>query len=169
MPQIKPFKKSVAEAANVETADVTIIDILDAPARRGNSVLVDVSVKATSEASAIAIASNLSSDNLNSKLEANGLQAGVMVQGPTVSSLNSPTSSISSALSGSASYVFAIAGVAAGVLLLTCSLMGGWRYHLRKQKRRRSVLPLTVNEAMPSQPDTDSDAVVPAKSVLKWS
>jgi len=149
------FRKSVAEAASVGTADVTISKIADArraglvSARRAGAVLVDVSVKTLSLASANAVASSLSADRLNAKLKTNGLQEGVVVTAPSVSSLASPSSLVAPSASKTSSIpIPAIAGGAAAVLLVA-GIVFGWMRFSRNKNSPKALLPMTEPNVPP--------------------
>lgn len=79
------FRVAVSETAGVTAAAVSIREVVDA--RRASSSLVDVSVKALSKALAVKIARDVSADNLNARMKANGLPDVQMVKTPSVSKI----------------------------------------------------------------------------------
>ena len=87
------FKQSVALAAGVSSADVSIDRIVDidnsgAALRRllTAGIRVDTSVQASDETAASAISTSLTSDSLNAALTAAGLPAATILEAPTFAS-----------------------------------------------------------------------------------
>ena len=81
LPKQTAFKQAVAETAFVAFAAVTISSIDDA--RRASAVKLGVSVKASSLTAANDIASKLTAEKLNAKLEAAGLPKAEMLKSPS--------------------------------------------------------------------------------------
>ena len=95
--QIK-FRESIATAAVVKPADVTIDKIEKISSRRGSdrriltdSIRVDTIVKASSESAAASMVSALTPDRINRELEKAGLPKAVMLEAPKAAAVEAPT------------------------------------------------------------------------------
>jgi len=95
--QIK-FRESIATAAGVKPADVTIDKIEKISSRRGSdrriltdSIRVDTTVKSSSESAAVSMASALTPDKINRELEKAGLPKAVMLEAPRAAAVEAPT------------------------------------------------------------------------------
>ncbi len=95
--QIK-FRESIATAAGVKPADVTIDKIEKISSRRGadrriltDSIRVDTTVKSSSESAAVSMASALTPDKINRELEKAGLPKAVMLEAPRAAAVEAPT------------------------------------------------------------------------------
>jgi hypothetical protein len=115
------FKESIAAAAEVSVADVTIDKI--SPARRrlmagrkllADGIRVDVSVKAKDNNVATQMASKLTEDKINSELQKRDLEAATMMEAPAVKTLD--TAASDGLGSGE------IAAIVSGVLVLVGAL-----------------------------------------------
>jgi len=95
--QIK-FRESIATAAGVKAADITIDKIEKISSRRGSdrriltaSIRVDTIAKASSESAAASMASALTSETINRELEKAGLPKAVMLEAPKAAAVEAPT------------------------------------------------------------------------------
>ena len=123
------FRKAIADAAGVALAKVRIAKIEAVPARRSSrqllaeSISVQVEVAAQDSSAANALASNLTPDKINAKLQEAGLpQAEILqaasVQSPTIAVDNSPQESNAGLIVG---IVFAVlTALATAAALCVC-------------------------------------------------
>lgn len=143
--QVK-FRESIASAAQVAVADVTIDKISPSNGRwrrssaTGRSLLqeeavrVDTSVNAADEQSAQQVVGALTEESINAELRRAGLPAATILEVPRISVIagSAGDSTTSAKLGGGATNSAYAVGLVVGVLLFFCAALAGLGYVIRK-------------------------------------